>query len=72
MLYPLLGEPLRGWPGHAVDVLCTAGTLFGVAVSLGLDIQEKGGTPLEEVRKRYEHEEKPARRKSSKSARRTR
>ena len=36
MLYPLLGERIRGAPGHIVDVLCTIGTLFGVATSLGL------------------------------------
>ncbi|MFI4916601.1 MAG: BCCT family transporter [Phycisphaerales bacterium JB060] len=36
MLYPLIGERIHGWPGHAVDTLCTVGTLFGVATSLGL------------------------------------
>lgn len=36
MLYPLIGEKIYGWPGHVVDVLCTVGTLFGVATSLGL------------------------------------
>jgi len=36
LLYPLLGERIYGAPGHAVDVLCTVGTLFGVATSLGL------------------------------------
>jgi choline/glycine/proline betaine transport protein len=36
LLYPLLGEGIRGAPGHAVDILCTVGTLFGVATSLGL------------------------------------
>jgi choline/glycine/proline betaine transport protein len=36
LLYPLLGNGIRGAPGHAVDVLCTVGTLFGVATSLGL------------------------------------
>jgi choline/glycine/proline betaine transport protein len=36
MLYPLIGERMHGWPGHAVDTLCTVGTLFGVATSLGL------------------------------------
>jgi len=36
MLYPLLGERIHGWIGHVVDVLCTVGTLFGVATSLGL------------------------------------
>ena len=36
ILYPLMGERFRGWMGHAVDILCTVGTLFGVATSLGL------------------------------------
>jgi choline/glycine/proline betaine transport protein len=36
LLYPLIGERIRGAPGHAVDILCTIGTLFGVATSLGL------------------------------------
>jgi len=36
LLYPLLGDRMHGWIGHAVDILCTAGTLFGVATSLGL------------------------------------
>jgi len=36
LLYPLLGERIRGPAGHAVDILCTLGTLFGVATSLGL------------------------------------
>lgn len=40
LLYPLLGERIRGAPGHAVDVLCTVGTLFGVATSLGLGSQQ--------------------------------
>jgi choline/glycine/proline betaine transport protein len=36
LLYPLIGDRIHGWPGHAVDILCTTGTLFGVATSLGL------------------------------------
>ena len=36
LLYPLLGERIHGPWGHAVDILCTVGTLFGVATSLGL------------------------------------
>ena len=36
MLYPLIGDRIHGWMGHTVDVLCTVGTLFGVATSLGL------------------------------------
>ncbi|MDX1648643.1 MAG: BCCT family transporter, partial [Myxococcota bacterium] len=36
LLWPLLGERIHGPLGHVVDVLCTVGTLFGVATSLGL------------------------------------
>jgi len=36
MLHPLIGERMHGWAGHLVDILCTTGTLFGVATSLGL------------------------------------
>jgi choline/glycine/proline betaine transport protein len=35
-LYPLLGERIYGWWGHAVDILAVLGTLFGLATSLGL------------------------------------
>ncbi len=35
LLYPLLGERIYGPVGHAVDILATVGTLFGVATSLG-------------------------------------
>ena len=36
LLYPVIGERFRGMAGHAVDILCTVGTLFGVATSLGI------------------------------------
>jgi choline/glycine/proline betaine transport protein len=36
LLYPLLGERIHGVAGHAADVVCIVGTLFGVATSLGL------------------------------------
>lgn len=36
LLYPLIGERYQGWPGHAVDILGTVGTLFGIGTSLGL------------------------------------
>lgn len=36
LLYPLLGKNINGVAGHAIDILCTVGTLFGVATSLGL------------------------------------
>jgi choline/glycine/proline betaine transport protein len=35
-LYPLLGERIYGPIGDGVDILCTVGTLLGVATSLGL------------------------------------
>ena len=35
-LEPLLGERIHGPVGDAVDILCTVGTLLGVATSLGL------------------------------------
>lgn len=35
LLHPLLGKRMHGWAGHSVDILCTCGTLFGVATSLG-------------------------------------
>jgi len=40
LLYPLLGEGIHGKIGHAVDILCTTGTLFGVATSLGLGAKQ--------------------------------
>jgi len=36
LLYPLIGERMYGPIGHGVDILCTVGTLLGVATSLGL------------------------------------
>lgn len=36
ILYPLLGKRIHGNIGHGVDILCTVGTLLGVATSLGL------------------------------------
>lgn len=36
ILYPLLGKRVHGHIGHGVDILCTVGTLLGVATSLGL------------------------------------
>ncbi len=36
LLYPIIGERFRGIIGHLIDILCTVGTLFGVATSLGL------------------------------------
>jgi len=47
LLYPLIGRRIEGWIGHGVDILCTVGTLFGVATSLGLgSAQIAGGLRL--------------------------
>jgi len=35
-LEPLIGARYKGWIGHGTDILCTVGTLLGVATSLGL------------------------------------
>jgi choline/glycine/proline betaine transport protein len=36
VFYPVLGERIHGGWGHAIDILATVATLFGVATSLGL------------------------------------
>ena len=38
--YPLLGDRIYGWPGHLIDIAAVFGTLFGVATSLGLGVQQ--------------------------------
>jgi choline/glycine/proline betaine transport protein len=38
--YPLFGERIYGWTGHVIDILATVSTLFGVATSLGLGVQQ--------------------------------
>ncbi|KZN28810.1 BCCT family transporter [Pseudoalteromonas luteoviolacea] len=35
-LYPIIGDRINGWAGHAVDIFAVVGTVFGVATSLGL------------------------------------
>lgn len=35
MLFPIVGHKVHGGLGHAVDIMCVVGTLFGVATSLG-------------------------------------
>jgi len=39
-LYPLIGDRIYGPIGHAVDILAIFGTIFGVATSLGLGVQQ--------------------------------
>ena len=47
-LYPLIGERIYGPIGHAADILAVFGTVFGVATSLGLGVQQIA-TGLHEV-----------------------
>lgn len=35
-LYPIIGDRIYGWAGHAVDIFAVISTIFGVATSLGL------------------------------------
>lgn len=39
-LEPLLGDRVKGWLGDVIDVLAIFGTVFGVATSLGLGVQQ--------------------------------
>ena len=39
-LYPVIGERIYGPLGHTVDLLAVFGTVFGVATSLGLGVQQ--------------------------------
>ena len=39
-LHPLIGERIYGPVGHAVDLLAVFGTVFGVATSLGLGVNQ--------------------------------
>ena len=38
--YPILGDRVRGWIGNTIDTLAVVATLFGVATSLGLGVQQ--------------------------------
>ena len=39
-LYPIIGDRIYGPVGHAVDLLAVFGTVFGVATSLGLGVNQ--------------------------------
>lgn len=41
-LYPLLKERINGPIGHAVDIFAIVGTMFGLATSLGLGVNQIG------------------------------
>lgn len=40
VFYPVLGDRIYGWPGNLIDILATVATMFGVATSLGLGVQQ--------------------------------
>ena len=40
VFYPLFGDRIHGTLGNVVDILATVATLFGVATSLGLGVQQ--------------------------------
>lgn len=39
-LEPLLGHRVKGWMGDVIDILAIFGTVFGIATSLGLGVQQ--------------------------------
>lgn len=39
-LEPLLGRRVKGWAGDLIDVIAIFGTVFGIATSLGLGVQQ--------------------------------
>ena len=41
-LYPLIGDKIYGWIGHTVDILAVFGTIFGIATTLGLGVEQIG------------------------------
>ncbi len=40
VFYPIFGERIHGTIGNVIDILATVATLFGVATSLGLGVQQ--------------------------------
>ena len=41
--YPLIGDRVWGWPGHAIDIVAVLATIFGLATSLGFGAQQAAG-----------------------------
>jgi len=39
-LEPIFGDRVKGWTGDVIDILAMFGTLFGIATSLGLGVQQ--------------------------------
>ncbi|MCC5919464.1 MAG: BCCT family transporter [Cyclobacteriaceae bacterium] len=42
VFYPLLGDKINGWIGYTIDVFAGLATLFGLATSLGLGVNQIG------------------------------
>jgi len=42
LFYPLIGDRIYGWIGHLIDVLAVIATLFGLATTLGIGVQQIG------------------------------
>jgi len=40
LFYPLIGNKIYQWPGNSIDVLAVVATLFGLATTLGLGVQQ--------------------------------
>lgn len=40
IFYPIFGERIWGWTGHAIDILAVFATLFGLATSLGIGAEQ--------------------------------
>ncbi|MDT8388186.1 MAG: BCCT family transporter [Thiogranum sp.] len=40
VFYPLFGDRIYGWIGNVIDIMATVATMFGVATSLGLGVQQ--------------------------------
>ena len=40
IFWPLLGERIYGWTGHAIDIVSVIATLFGLSTSLGIGVQQ--------------------------------
>jgi len=40
VFYPVLGDRIHGWVGDVIDVIAVLATLFGLATSLGLGVQQ--------------------------------
>lgn len=43
VFYPILGDRIKGWIGDVIDVFAVLATLFGLATSLGLGVQQLSG-----------------------------